>query len=295
MKKLFTNYLIPLNKKNLLFNKDYLKYYCDFETIILNNKHYITCYSICGNNSSTKIVETIKIKNISELIDESNILLNKFIQNCFSITKVKSKKTVFFFHNLNKFDLYFILNFLLKDSKYSYKLISRNNIFYKVKIFYGTQYIEFRDTLLYLPLKLNVISETFLNIKKYNINYNSKSENYLDPKFLINLSQYCLNDSLILENSFNIFLNNIEKEFKINPLACLSLPGLSMQIFRSYYLENSVIEKLSLNKDNFIRKSYKGGIIEVFKPHLVDGFYYDINSLYPFVMKDNYMPVGIGT
>ena len=42
-----------------------------------------------------------------------------------------------------------------------------------------------------------------------------------------------------------------------------------------------------LETEDFIRESYCGGRTEVFKPRLeVQGFHYDVNSLYPFVMKD---------
>lgn len=38
-------------------------------------------------------------------------------------------------------------------------------------------------------------------------------------------------------------------------------------------------------------KAYFGGVTEVFKPLIKNGFHYDVNSLYPFVMR-NLMPIG---
>lgn len=42
----------------------------------------------------------------------------------------------------------------------------------------------------------------------------------------------------------------------------------------------------------FVRRAYYGGRTEVFKPVLIDGYHYDVNSLYPYVMKQNRFPVG---
>lgn len=47
-----------------------------------------------------------------------------------------------------------------------------------------------------------------------------------------------------------------------------------------------------LDTEEFLRASYCGGRVEVFKPKLlVKGFHYDVNSLYPYVMLGNY-PIG---
>ena len=48
-----------------------------------------------------------------------------------------------------------------------------------------------------------------------------------------------------------------------------------------------------------IREAYYGGRTEVFTPHLknnfgkVSGYYYDVNSLYPYVCYDNEYPIGV--
>jgi hypothetical protein len=50
------------------------------------------------------------------------------------------------------------------------------------------------------------------------------------------------------------------------------------------------------NEDSFtffIRRSYYGGHADTYKPSGEDLYYYDVNSLYPFVMKEFPMPGGV--
>ena len=44
-----------------------------------------------------------------------------------------------------------------------------------------------------------------------------------------------------------------------------------------------------------LKKAYTGGSVDVYKPYGEQVFRYDVNSLYPSVMKDNPMPVGYPT
>ena len=66
-------------------------------------------------------------------------------------------------------------------------------------------------------------------------------------------------------------------------------------IFRAHYLGEHKIPKLGGEIYDFIRQSYTGGRVDVFKPQGKDLYYYDVNSLYPTVYSANPMPVGIPT
>ena len=46
------------------------------------------------------------------------------------------------------------------------------------------------------------------------------------------------------------------------------------------------------NQYDFIKKGYYGGVTEIYRPYGENLFYYDVNSLYPFVSK-NSMPGNI--
>lgn len=67
-----------------------------------------------------------------------------------------------------------------------------------------------------------------------------------------------------------------------------------MRIFRKNYLNEDTF-KISIpnrNEDTFIRRGYYGGHVDVYKPYGENLFYYDVNSLYPFIMKSYPMPCG---
>jgi hypothetical protein len=293
-------YLSKLNTQKK--HKNFLRFYCDFETVVYKSQHYVTCYSIVDKDKTYSNV--VQIKQFEKLSEFSNLLITEFLNKCFELVKCSNYKNstcLFFFHNLNKFDSYFILNTISNLENYDIKLITRNNQVYKITIVDIKNHIklEFRDSLLYLPIPLDTISEVFcLKYKKLVFDQTQNIiENYIkEETFLIELKNYCIHDSLCLQEGFEHFLNYIRMNLNIEPLESLSLPGISLKYFRSKFYDDEKlpIERLSENKDHFIRKSYRGGIVELFKPHLLDGYHYDVNSLYPYVMKSFPMPIGVG-
>lgn len=293
-----------LNKlSNIQQVSQYKNFYCDFETVIYKNQHYVTCYSIVGEN--LRLFNTITLTSQDDIPTQSDLLIWEFIMECLKIVEKRNisrnSKYLFFFHNLNKFDSYFILKRLGFQDRFSVKLISRNNQIYKITIQdkITNLKLEFRDTLLYLPISLEKLAELFcVNNKKglFSEEFLDSNIYFSDSPFKFKLIEYCLLDSLALQEGFENFLSYIRETLKIEPLKSLSLPAISLYYFRSKFYDdiNLPIEKLSKNKDTFIRKSYRGGVVDLFKPHLINGFHYDINSLYPYVMKMFPMPIGSG-
>lgn len=96
------------------------------------------------------------------------------------------------------------------------------------------------------------------------------------------------------------FFETLISKFPINPLTVLSAPSTAFKIWRTVQLpllnkELLKVYDLSKNLDSTLRKGYLGGIVDVYRPHLIgEGFYYDVNSLYPTAMCKP-MPVGTPT
>src|SRR2546423_1447152 len=93
---------------------------------------------------------------------------------------------------------------------------------------------------------------------------------------------------------------SIVAHFPINPLKKISAPGIAFTTWKTVQLpklhkEGVKVYDLSQSSDHFFRGAYHGGIVDVYRPHLIGkGYYYDVNSLYPSAML-NTMPVGAPT
>lgn len=90
-------------------------------------------------------------------------------------------------------------------------------------------------------------------------------------------------------------LNWKKYQIDIEDVMTLYRASLSLKIFRKKYLDDETfpIHIPSQNQDAFIRRGYYGGHSDVYKPLGDNLYYYDINSLYPFIMKQYPMPCGI--
>ena len=117
--------------------------------------------------------------------------------------------------------------------------------------------------------------------------------------------KYCKLDCLTLHQIINKFNDLIFKEFKVNVHSALTLPALAMRIYKTHYMPKNTIYQI-LDKAEFnIRDSYTGGAVDVYVPHnrisgffnkvtkaFINLYYYDVNSLYPYVMAYFDMPIG---
>ncbi|KAI5653901.1 hypothetical protein M9H77_31088 [Catharanthus roseus] len=79
---------------------------------------------------------------------------------------------------------------------------------------------------------------------------------------------------------------NVDIESKI------TVSSLALTIFRMKYYDasNWAIYIRNMNKDSFIRCGHYGGHTDVYIAYRENLYYYDINSLYPFIMKEYPMP-----
>jgi DNA polymerase type B, organellar and viral len=114
--------------------------------------------------------------------------------------------------------------------------------------------------------------------------------------------KYCKLDCKCLYDILVNFNNLIFNEFKLNINNSLTLPALAMKIYKSQYMPENTVYQLLGNIEKDIRQSYTGGAVDVYIPHnrirsffsrfLTKLFVYDVNSLYPFIMSNTFMPIG---
>lgn len=81
--------------------------------------------------------------------------------------------------------------------------------------------------------------------------------------------------------------------YNIDITNSVTLSSLALKIFRTHYYDEPIYIP-SQNEENFIRRAWFGAHTDVYKPYGENLYYYDVNSLYPFVMKKFPMPIGEG-
>ena len=143
-------------------------------------------------------------------------------------------------------------------------------------------------------------------LSKKDLTEHLKDEGYKDKTDYFNrvspdepmLNEYlkydCISLYTLLEKVMTICVIDAETLIK-----CPTTASLSMSIFKTRYSEHfEEATKFKFNGEwgkfleEFIRLSYYGGRTEVFKPFIKNGYHYDVNSLYPYVMKTYDFPVG---
>jgi hypothetical protein len=150
--------------------------------------------------------------------------------------------------------------------------------------------------------------------KKYKEFYNNKIWNFKEESV-----KYCKLDCISLFQILNKFNLLIFNHFKINITKYPTLSSLAFQIFRTHFLvKEEDIPKIEKSKNyktiyskihmlsgkiaENIRLGYTGGAVDMYIPKFLPELYfpkkkkkiyaYDVNSLYPYSMKNNLYPIG---
>jgi hypothetical protein len=123
--------------------------------------------------------------------------------------------------------------------------------------------------------------------------------------FQLEAIKYCKLDCQCLYEILVKFNELIYHNFKVNIHKPLTLPALAMIIYKTHFMPKDTIYQLLGKAEQGIRESYTGGAVDVYIPHnrlesffskikamFIKLYYYDVNSLYPYVMADYDMPIG---
>jgi len=109
---------------------------------------------------------------------------------------------------------------------------------------------------------------------------------------------YIMSDCKALYQVLIKFFESVLAKFPIDPTLSLSAPSTAFKIWRTVQLPwvgKNIADFSNTSWDTYLRQSYNGGIVDVYKFHLTTkGYYYDVNSLYPTAMCEP-MPVGTPT
>lgn len=284
----------------------------DLETRNLNGVLSPYCVSVYDGKKISSFYLT-DYKDSTELL-ESSIL---------SIMKRKYNGCRVYLHNFSNFDGIFLLNILINLSD-DIKPIINDDKLIDIKFKFANYNLYFRDSYLLLPSSIKDLAKAFnvekkgifpilfVNDSNINLNYigeipsfrdfvNLKFEEYIEycNKFkglnwdLKNEAiKYCNQDVITLHQIISKFSNIIFEEFRLDISNFTTLSSLALGIFRCKFLLDLNIPIITGKMYNDIKDSYTGGNVEVYKPFGKNIYHYDVNSLYPFVMKNYPMPVG---
>lgn len=201
---------------------------------------------------------------------------------------LKTKPTMnAFAHFGGKFDLLFLLKAVLQDSELSIStIIPRGSSILGLEILFGEKKYNFRDSSALLPFSLKSLSENFGCETVKGEWDHTKTRGYSKG-----LSKYLRADCVALYQS-------LEKYYQWpliqNSGPAYTMASQAMKVFRTFLKEE--ITNLPMNATEFCKKAYLGGRTEIFKPVCKKGplYEYDVNSLYPYVMVDNFFPIDSG-
>ena len=199
------------------------------------------------------------------------------IKKYFEDNQIPNKQRKIYFHNLN-FDILFFLKKI--EFGEDINIINSGNMMLQLQ---NKDFI-FVNSLSLLPMSLKKVVTNWLKIDFKE--WEQQKNEVLDLEFSV-LTNYCKRDCFLLYFGIFKLLEVVEENFQISNF--LTIPSLAMKVFKKHFNDYKFLE----NKSNsfFNDGYYFGGHTEkfvsgVYKFSDMKLNYYDVNSLYPFVMKD---------
>ena len=266
----------------------------DFETVVIDGKHYVYAIGVFWGAGTYKYFYIEKTSKKKTFIKKSYNLIKEYLDFLMLNVKKKSKSYIYF-HNLKRFDGVFILDVIERYELYNtYKVdtLIRNNIIYKISI----NNLIFLDTMHLLNRSLNDVSLLLFNEQKYDFDITkikSFSDCFLYKSYVL---KYLFRDVELLYKIVLSLRERFNNLYNLDILKHFTISNISLNIFRGFYFDEKqfpiyITKGYSLD---FIRESYMGGLCNVLVPYMEKGYYYDINSLYPYIMSISELPVGKG-
>lgn len=278
----------------------------DTETILIDNVHTPYAAGVLmvrpGEQINDIMIDTYFSEDYSITMDSfeerSTKVLYDLVLRISTIVRQEQSTLTIFFHNLARFDGILLLKHLANNHKsYELKTLMRNNRIYEIAVYSGKKKLfRFRDSLNLLPGKLSSLAKNLCPGlgPKGSIPYDEVTlSNLVSMKK--SLLDYMKQDILLLGGVMLKAQEIYWKEYKIDIESKITISSLALSIFRMKYYDasNWPIHIPNKNEDSFIRHAYYGGHTDTYKPYGEDLYYYDINSLYPFAMKEFPMPGGV--
>lgn len=277
----------------------------DLETLLINDVHvpYAVGFMVVqpGDDLSS-FIETYFSEDYPTIVfssfeERSNKILFDFIERIVVVVRKDPSIHIVYFHNFSRFDGIILLKYLATHGvKYTFKPLMRNNRLYELSVYRGNKLLfRLRDSLTLLTGSLANLAQ---NLCPHLGNKGSIPHDQVKVHNLITLRdqllEYMKQDIRLLGGVVQKAQSICFEKFKVDIVTKLTLSSLALTIYRTnfYNPKTFPIHIPNRNEDTFIRRGYYGGHAETYIPKGKDLKYYDVNSLYPYIMKTFPMPGG---
>lgn len=262
-------------------------YVADFETTTRAEDCRVWAYAIC------------EVGNIDNIVMGTRI--DDFIKWC----KKQPDNPKVYFHNL-KFDGQFIIYYLLQNGfKHATRetratntfttLISDKGLFYSIEIYFylkgrKVKKVTFVDSLKLIPLSVDQIAKSFhFDLQKLEIDYTSHDNLPVGAALTPEEEEYIKHDVQIVAKAIEYFYSQ--------GLDKMTIGSCAMNEYKKIITKRRFDQYFPTPKyHDDVKQSYKGGFTYLnpkFKNKTIGkGIVLDVNSLYPSVMYDSYLPYG---
>src|SRR5512137_592018 len=146
--------------------------------------------------------------------------------------------------------------------------------------------ITFFDTIRHWPMSVKQMGN-YIGLKKLEMKHEGRSWEDMDEAEMHKLVRYCQRDTEIVWHFVDQMLGRYEA-LGLNLKA--TLPSMALQLFKKFYGKGLPI--IPDYERQFFRQGYYGGRVEVYRFKVIPGaiHHYDVNSLFPTVMKHGVFP-----
>lgn len=229
---------------------------------------------------------------------------------------IEEKYSMLYAHNLSNFDGPILLQLFKYSKVFKCEPFLRSNSIYSLVVQNDHGSITLKDSNLICPGSLADLAKAFKVPKLKGVfphsfacieNLDYVGPSPINPKkkrwsFREESERYALDDVLILNNVIQKLDIELRKEYKERIHYYLTQAGIALSIFKRHFYkdEDNPIFKPNRKVDDFVYRGYTGGATDLlyrsYNPLCLKGkeiSIYDVNSLYPSVMK-GLLPQGSG-
>ena len=260
----------------------------DFETTTDINDCRVWAYAIC------------------EIENQDNVVIGTTIDDFMKWCEDRKENDIIYFHNL-KFDCQFIIDWLFRNgythttkpeekaTKTFNTLISDKGLFYQVEVLFKKKgkkvnKVVFLDSYKLIPLSVDAIAKSFkLPISKLEIDYSAHNDLPIGSPLTKEEEEYIKHDVQIVAHAVKYFHSEGLDKMTIGSCALSEYKKLiKKKNFNLYFPTPKYHDD--------VKQSYRGGFTYL-NPKFAEktigkGIVLDVNSLYPSVMYENYLPFG---